>query len=128
MTCLPFSLLLSTSSAYKNQVSAATRTGNWTFLNELLAYTNSPQPSPPSCDQTFKSILTAFADKANCGTDLSGGLAVAKQAQSGIGNYAVMRTASGLVNPNTGVYCYLEALANVKPDDMYLWMLPSGNM
>ncbi|TXT08992.1 hypothetical protein VHUM_02466 [Vanrija humicola] len=128
MTCLPFSLLLSTSAAYKNQVLTTTRTGNWTFLNELLAYTNSPQPSPGSCDQTFQSILTAYADKANCGNDLSGGPAVAKQAQTGIGNYAVMRTASGLINPNTGVYCYLEALANVKPDDMYLWMLPSGNI
>ncbi|KAL1411413.1 hypothetical protein Q8F55_002369 [Vanrija albida] len=128
MTCLPFSLLLSTSSAYKNRVQDATGTGNWTFLNELIAYSHSPQPSPQGCDQAFTSILTAFADRANCGNDLSGGKAVAKQAQTGIGNYALMRTASGLINPSTGVYCYLEALANVKPDDMYLWMLPAGNM
>jgi len=71
-----------------------------------------------------------MSDKTNCASELSGSnaIAVAQAFQRGLGNYAAMRTAASLVNPKTGVYCYLEAVASERPDDLYLWQLPSGNM
>lgn len=127
ISCLPFSLLLSASSAYKTQVSAATTTGNFTHLDLLIAYTVSPQPSAEQCDGNYTTYLAQISDKGNCGSDLVNS-AVAKQAQRGLGNYAVMRTAAGIVDPDTGVYCYLEAVASSNPADLYLWSLPAGNM
>jgi hypothetical protein len=37
-----------------------------------------------------------------------------------------MREAAGLVDPDTGVYCYIEAKASGRPDDLYLWSIPAG--
>lgn len=126
--CLPFSLLLSSSNGYKSEVATATKISDYTYLNDLLAYVNSPQPSSERCDQLFASYLPQFQDDANCGKDVAQRVPTARQARRGIGNYAVMREAAGIINPSTGVYCYLEAIASPRPDDLYLWMMPSGNM
>lgn len=126
-TCLPFSLLLSSSASFKQQVQSAIATGNYTYLNTLLAYTSSPQPAPDTCDQNYTNYLKQLVDKSNCGSDMAT-KAVIKAARRGISNYAVMRTASSLLDPKTGRYCYLQAVASDKPDDLYLWMIPSGNM
>lgn len=129
--CVPFSLLLSASAAYKTLVLDATRTGNYTYLNNLVAYSSSPSPSPQECDNNYTHYYEQISAKANCAAELGGSTsakAVAKQAQRGLGNYQVMRTASSFVNPKTGRYCYIEALASDRPDDLYLWMLAAGNM
>lgn len=68
-----------------------------------------------------------IGSKANCAGDLGkSNVVVAKEAQIGFGNYDVMRKAAGLVDPDTGIYCYLEAIASSQPDDLYLWALPAG--
>ena len=128
-TCLPFSLLLTTSSSYPDLVSSSLSSGNLTTLNELLAYVSSPQPSSETCDAYFETVLSDLTSKKNCGTDLSkprASLGVGGKFKAGVGNYQVMREAAQLKNPSTGSYCYLEALASETPDDLYLWSLPSG--
>lgn len=128
VSCSPFSLLISTSSAYSGQVTSATSTGNYTYLNDLLAYSNSPQPGAQQCEEAYAAYRTALRDKANCGNDLADGKPVAGSASRGLGNYGVLRTAAALINPESGSYCYLEAVADARPDDLYLWSLPAGYM
>ncbi|GMK55232.1 hypothetical protein CspeluHIS016_0202880 [Cutaneotrichosporon spelunceum] len=128
LSCLPFSLLLQTSNSYRTQLNDARSSGNYSYLNELIAYASSPAPESEACDQAFAEFAEAVKDRTNCGSDLSRGMPVARQARRGLSNYAAVRTAVGLVNPDTGSYCYLEAVASERPDDAYLWQLPMGNM
>lgn len=127
ISCLPFSLLLTTSSGFNSRIQAAAQTHNYTYLNDLIAYTGSPQPSADTCDGYMTDFAKDLRRKQNCGSDQSN-TGVVMQARRGLGNYHVMRTAATLVHPETGVYCYIDALASSKPDDLYLWKLPSGNM
>lgn len=127
-TCLPLSLLLTTSTSYRQLVISAPNDAYET-LNNLIAYTTSPQPSSSQCDDYFASLAKAIGDKKNCGADLNGGIKanpVATDTRRGLGNYKVVREASALKDPQSGEYCYLQALGDSKPDDMYLYSLPAG--
>jgi hypothetical protein len=130
-SCVPFSLLLSASAAYNTIVLDSIRTGIYTYINDLVAYSSDPSPSPEQCDANYTLYYKQISEKSHCATELGGSTnskVVAKQAQRGLGNYQAMRTAASLLDPKTGVYCYLEAVASERPDDLYLWMLASGNM
>jgi hypothetical protein len=129
-TCLPLSLLLSSSSSFRNTLWDSANDSDYRYLNNLIAYTHSPQPSAEECDANFAQYYEEMPQKSNCAADLSNSAtkAAASQALRGLGNYQVIRTASGFVNPDSGVYCYLEAVASERPDDLYLWQLPAGNM
>jgi hypothetical protein len=37
-----------------------------------------------------------------------------------------MRRAAAITDPDTGKYCYLQAITDASPDDLYLWSLPAG--
>ncbi|KAK8864500.1 hypothetical protein IAR55_001750 [Kwoniella newhampshirensis] len=128
LSCLPFSLLLTTSSAYSTLVTTALQSGNYSTLNDLMAYTSSPQPSPQQCSSYMTGVMSSLISKSNCGIDLNSGVNVAKEAKLGIGNYEVMRVAESLKDETdgNGVYCYLQALKEERPDDLYLWQLPGG--
>jgi hypothetical protein len=65
-------------------------------------------------------------DKDKCRADVNGKVPSALSASRGLGNAPVMREAAGLVDPDTGVYCYIEAKASEGPDDLYLWSIPAG--
>lgn len=71
-----------------------------------------------------------MGDKNACGADLGNkgkaGVAAAKDAKTGLGNAGLMRIAAGLRDPDTGSWCYLQALDGDRPDDLYLWALPAG--
>ncbi|OCF33018.1 hypothetical protein I316_05356 [Kwoniella heveanensis BCC8398] len=125
LSCLPFSLLLTTSAGYSKILSTALSTGNYTTLNNLISYTASPLPGGGECESYMSDVMSTFSTKANCGTDLSAKKVVALEAKNGIGNYGVMREAEGLVDESTGKYCYIEAVASGRPDDLYLWGLAS---
>jgi hypothetical protein len=120
--------LLTTSTSYASLLASSLTAGNLTTLNELIAYTISPQPSSDTCDTYFSGVLSALTSKGNCAADLAKGsiTSVAKETWAGVGNYEVMREASALTDPDTGSYCYLQAVASTTPDDLYLWSIPSG--
>jgi len=61
----------------------------------------------------------------NCGNDLEGGNVVVEEAEVGVGNYEVLRKASAVVDGD-GRFCYLKAVEDERPDDLYLWSLPAG--
>lgn len=128
-SCLPFSLLLTTSTSYASLLSSSRASGSLDTLNQLLAYTSSPQPSSDTCDQYFSGVYTALSAKANCAADMpktGATQAVAKDIKTGVGNYQLMRQAAAITDPDTGKYCYLQAITNSSPDDLYLWSLPAG--
>lgn len=128
-SCLPFSLLLTTSTSYASLLSSSRASGSYDTLNELLAYTSSPQPSSDTCDQYFSGMYTALSAKNNCAADMpktGSTKAVAKDIKTGVGNYQLMRQAAAITDPDTGKYCYLQAITNSSPDDLYLWSLPAG--
>lgn len=127
-SCLPFSLLLTTSTTYSDLISTSITKSNFTDLNNLLAYISSPQPAATQCDAFMFNALSEIGSKVNCASDLStkSANAVATEAKTGIGNYKLMREAATITDPDTGVFCYLEALSSTKPDDLYLWSLAAG--
>ena len=127
-SCLPFSLLLTTSTTFSHLVSESIAKSNYTDLNALLAYVSSPLPAPDECDAYMASVLPSIGGKASCAADLASKTIgqVAMEAEMGIGNYKLVREAAALTDPNTGVYCYLEAISMNRPDDLYLWSLPAS--
>jgi hypothetical protein len=74
----------------------------------------------------MQGVLSDMGGKSNCQADIAAKKIVALEAKIGVGTYAVVRQAENLIDPDTGVYCYLEALASDRPDDLYLWSLPQG--
>ncbi|WVW84023.1 hypothetical protein I302_106051 [Kwoniella bestiolae CBS 10118] len=122
--CLPFSLLLSTSSSYSSMVSSAKSTENYDKLNNLISYTSSS--AMDQCDSYFTSISSSLASNKNCGTDLQNKNQVVKDTKVAIGNYKLLKDLSGLVDEDTGVYCYLQGVRGERPDDAYLWSLGGG--
>lgn len=126
LSCLPFSLLLTTSTGYAAMLTTAATTGNYTTLNTLMAYVTSPQPSSAECDAFMSAAYAKMGEKSSgCTADLSKRSAAA-DARVGLGSAGLMRKAAGLRNPGSGKWCYLEALASDRPDDLYLWSLPAG--
>lgn len=125
-SCLPFSLLLTTSTSYSTMLQAATASGDYTALNQLLSYVANPQPSAAQCDTYFSGLLRDFNGKNNCGADVAAHKATAMLARDGISSYTVTRAAARLVNPDTGKFCYLDAVSASRPDDLYLWSLAAG--
>jgi len=45
---------------------------------------------------------------------------------SGFQTFGMMKKASALVSPDSGAYCYVEALASHQPADLFLWNLYTG--
>lgn len=128
-SCLPFSLLLTTSTSYASLLSDSLQSGNLDAINSLIGYTASPQPSADQCDAYFSQVLSDMSKKDKCGEDLKAGTSkggMALEAKNGIGNYQLMRGAEALINPDSGAYCYLEAVTSDRPDDLYLWSVPAG--
>ncbi|OCF60732.1 hypothetical protein L486_00371 [Kwoniella mangroviensis CBS 10435] len=122
--CLPLALLLTTSSAYSSLLSSSIQSGNYTKINNLISYTSSS--AREKCDEYFTSIQSSLSSNKNCGTDLSNKNQVVKDTDIAIGNYQLIKEASKLTDKETGVYCYIESMAATRPDDAYLWSLPSG--
>ncbi|ORX35798.1 hypothetical protein BD324DRAFT_80651 [Kockovaella imperatae] len=126
-SCLPFSLLLTTSTSFANLVKSSLKTRNLTTLNDLLAYTTSPQPSIDTCVSFFQSTLSDLSSDSHCGNDLKDARVLAVEFADGLANYNLMRKAAGLVSEETiGSHCYLEAITATSADDLYFWSLPAG--
>ncbi|WWC62094.1 uncharacterized protein I303_104684 [Kwoniella dejecticola CBS 10117] len=129
--CLPFSLLLTTSTSYSSLLSSSIQSGNFTTINNLISYTSSPGAEDGGdgsgkCEEYMNTVESALTSNKNCGTDLSNKNQVVKQTKNSLGNYKLIKEVSALVDEDTGVYCYLQAVRSKRPDDAYLWNLPSG--
>nr|XP_019011066.1 uncharacterized protein I206_04374 [Kwoniella pini CBS 10737]OCF49847.1 hypothetical protein I206_04374 [Kwoniella pini CBS 10737] len=124
--CLPFSLLLTTSTSYSTLLSNSIQLNNFTNINNLISYTSNNNNSE-RCENYIKIIEDNLNSNKNCGIDLNQNKnQVIKQTKNSLGNYKLIKKISNLINEETGIYCYLENVKSKRPDDAYLWNLPSG--
>jgi hypothetical protein len=116
-SCLPLSLLLSSSSAFL-QVER-----NITQLSRLL---DASCAAPANCTTVMGLIAEQLQSADGCASDLAAGNALAAKALVGLRAYDVMREVGCLVNPATGAYCFVQALAPAAPPgNAYLYQLAS---
>ncbi|KAI0064371.1 hypothetical protein BV25DRAFT_1783216, partial [Artomyces pyxidatus] len=116
--CRPFSLLSQTSSAFLLAQS------NTTALNiDVWGTCNTPLSS----DQCAAN-LAWFAGELpkQCSEELDDNNETVQQALQGLQMYSLMRQVACLPDQSTSAYCYVEAVANSNPSDLYFYSLPWG--
>ncbi|GAA5977604.1 hypothetical protein JCM11641_006874 [Rhodosporidiobolus odoratus] len=118
-SCAPFSLLLTTSTAF--------------FTAERSPHSLLPHVLDASCSADTDTC-TALMDKLTkdikqsntCGPDLTRGNPLAVEALQGFMSYRLYREAGCQKSNTTNTYCFAEAAANSKPDDLYLYYIGEG--
>ncbi|KAL8283322.1 hypothetical protein RQP46_005732 [Phenoliferia psychrophenolica] len=119
IACAPFSLLLSTSSAFFTAEKSPT-----VLLPYVLDATCAP--AADTCQATMDALATEVRLESTCGKDLALGNALAVEALMGFQNYALMRQAGCQKSNTTGQYCFAEATAQASPSEQYFYFLPTG--
>ncbi|GAA5943919.1 hypothetical protein JCM3775_002278 [Rhodotorula graminis] len=118
-SCAPFSLLLTTSSAFfKAQRSPL----------GLLPYVLNASCSAPEadCASTMSNLARTIKLKNTCGPDLELGNPLATEALQGFQSYPLMREAGCAQSNETSRYCFAEASAKKDPSDLYYYYLAEG--
>ncbi|BGP15983.1 hypothetical protein JCM10213v2_003976 [Rhodosporidiobolus nylandii] len=119
-SCAPFSLLLTTSSAF--------------FTAERSPYSLLPYVLDASCaadavtcTDLMDSLAKEIKQSNTCGPDLNLGNPLAIEALRGFQNYRIYREAGCQKSNATGTpYCFAEAAAQSEPDDLYLYYVAEG--
>jgi len=117
-SCRPFSLLLQSSSALVEAQN------NLTLLNSIIWGTCQTTTSFEQCSLNMGWFAQDL--QVACAQDLSDRNANAVMALIGLQAYDLMYTAGCLSDPNTNTYCYLNAVHNSIPSDVYMYQLPLG--
>jgi hypothetical protein len=66
--------------------------------------------------------------QSQCKVELQQNTELVQEALIGFQLYEPMRQAGCLINNSTNSYCFLEAVANSTPSDLYFYQLPYGNL
>ncbi|KAK1835105.1 hypothetical protein QBC39DRAFT_388833 [Podospora conica] len=115
--CYPLSLLLQGSKSFfeaerslvsTTQVLDATCAANVTFCSNFLT-----------------DLATRLVAEENCGIDYRAGHPVVRNAYMAMVSYAPLYTAGCLIDPQTSMYCYANAITNMSnPSNVYFYYLP----
>lgn len=117
-SCRPFSLLQDTSAEFIQAQD------NLTALNDILWGTCNTDIGVDQCVANmgwFSSTL-----QTQCATDLANKNSMAITTLKGLQAYSLLRDTACLADPNTNAYCYIEAVSNTNPSDLYFYQLPLG--
>ncbi|OAA54122.1 hypothetical protein SPI_09056 [Niveomyces insectorum RCEF 264] len=116
-SCYPFSLLLQGSRSFFEaaksvvtitQVLDATCAANVTFCTNYLA-----------------NVAANLTEPTNCGEDYAMGNSIVVEAYLGMVSYQPLYIASCLKDPESGLYCYANAVTNLTtPSNVYFYYLP----
>lgn len=119
IACAPFSLLLSTSTAFFNAEKSP---------NILLPYVLDATCAPSSqvCLDKMSLLATQIRLPGTCGPDLALSNALAVEALVGFQNYELMRSVGCQKNNVTSQYCFAEAAAQTTASEVYFYYLPTG--
>ncbi|GAA5857468.1 hypothetical protein JCM8547_009288 [Rhodosporidiobolus lusitaniae] len=117
--CAPFSLLLTTSTAF-----FTAERSPYSLLPYILDASCSADTS--TCTSLMDSLAVRIKQNAACGADYQRGNPLVEEALAGFLNYRLYREASCQKSNSTEQYCFAEAAANSDPDDLYLWYTPEG--
>jgi len=116
-SCRSFALLLANSQAFAEE-------SNYTAMNLILWGTCNTKPTVDECIIEMDNLATEL--RSECSADLQAGNALAVAALVGFSSYELYNEVACLINPRDNTYCYLEALADSSPDDLYFYSLPLG--
>ncbi|KAF8889612.1 hypothetical protein BD779DRAFT_1388861, partial [Infundibulicybe gibba] len=117
-SCRPLSCLLQSSSTFINAQQ------NLTLLNTIVWGTCNTTTAESQCISNMNAYATAL--KAACVQDLADDNAMAEQTLIALQAYSVGRDGGCLANPTTNTYCYLSAVRDPNPSDLYFYQLPLG--
>jgi hypothetical protein len=97
---------------------------NLTELNNVIWGTCNPNPGIPQCT----SNMAWFTDhiKTACKDDLAAKNELVVNTLLGLQAYELMAQTGCLTDPSTSTYCYLKAVYNKDPSDLYFFQLPIG--
>lgn len=117
-SCRSFALLQSTSDAF---IDAQT---NLTLLNAVIWGTCNTMTAFDQC----KLNMNWFADslKTSCEQELKEQNIMAMQTLTGLQSYQIMHDTGCLIDPTTNSYCYLNAVRQTNPTDLYYYNIPLG--
>jgi len=117
-SCRPFSLLLQSSEAF---ISAQS---NITQLNSIIWGTCNTSLGQDQCNDNMAWFTSAL--KSECASDLKDNNAVTVETLQALQAFTVMSQAACLADPSTNAYCYVKAVVNSNPSDLYFYSLPLG--
>lgn len=116
--CRPFSLLLQSSSSFIDAQQ------NLTLLNSIIWGTCNASPGVAQCAANMGWFAASL--KTACAQDLKDQNSMAVNTLAGLQAFQVMHDTSCLVDPTTNTYCFLTAVWNPNPSDLYYYQLPLG--
>lgn len=116
--CRPFGLLAEYSSQF---IGAQT---NVTLLNDLIWGTCNTPIDGDACSQNMDWFASSL--QTQCTTELSQRNPFVANTLDGLDLFEVSRQAGCLSNPDTNVYCYIQAAAQPNSSDLYFYQILFG--
>ncbi|KAK0203449.1 hypothetical protein DFS33DRAFT_1383701 [Desarmillaria ectypa] len=117
-SCRPFSVLLQTSSSFIKMQD------NLTELNTVIWGTCNPTVGYSQCVMNMAWFASTL--KTQCEADIADNNSNAIDTLASLQAYSTMYTAACLTDPTTDTYCYVNAVHNSDPSDLYFYELPLG--
>jgi len=117
--CRPFGLLQQSSSAFLNQAQ-----GNVTLLNDLVWGTCNTDLDAATCTSNMNWFSGAL--RQQCAAEITNRNNFVEDTLNGLLVYSLMRNVGCQSNPSTNVYCYISAVMDSNPSDLYYYQLPFG--
>ncbi|KAF5381301.1 hypothetical protein D9615_008317 [Tricholomella constricta] len=116
--CRPLSLLLDNSAVFIDAQA------NLTLLNSIVWGTCNTNTEEDQCISNMGWFATNL--ETACARDLEDQNTMAVKALIDLRAYSLMRNTGCLTDPTTNTYCYLNAVRNPNPSDLYFYGLPLG--
>jgi len=116
--CRPFSFLYSTSSSFMNAQT------NLTLMNALIWETCNTPMSNDQCQSNMASFTSSL--HTACSQELNNQNLLVVNSLIALQAFQVMYESACLINPITNAYCFLSAVQNSNPSDLYFYSLPLG--
>ncbi|KAF8622380.1 hypothetical protein AX15_007062 [Amanita polypyramis BW_CC] len=115
-SCRPFSLLLQSS---EGLIDAQT---NLMSENVLIWGTCNVTPGKDQCISNMGWFASQL--QSSCKQEVQSNVPIATDTLTALQAYGLMYDVACATNPATNAYCYVEAVQNSNPADMYLYQLP----
>ncbi|KAJ3573752.1 hypothetical protein NP233_g2229 [Leucocoprinus birnbaumii] len=116
--CRPFSLLSGTSATFINAQS------NLTLMNTLIWGTCNTNLGINQCNANMGWFSSSL--QSACDEDLRDENSLAVETLMALNVYQLMYNVACTVDPQANTYCYIDAVADSSPADLYLYQLPLG--
>ncbi|KAJ3984891.1 hypothetical protein F5890DRAFT_1474189 [Lentinula detonsa] len=117
-SCRPFGLLQNTSDDFADFQT------NLTALNAVIWGTCNPTPGIDQCALNMAKFASSL--QSACAEDLTDNNLFAVSTQQALNAYSLTQNTGCLNDPSTDSYCYVKAVHNTNPSDLYFYSLISG--